>query len=291
MANQIVELANARLENNNDRRDQHEDEEHQSDATHVSETARNKEGRQPRNKETRGPQNEEAWPENENTEPDNSVRPFTTDVMNFELPRRFTLPLTLTPYDGLGDPKKYLKKFRSIMIVNGVSNSILSRYFPFYLDGPALDWFCFSLADSISRFQQLAKLFEDHFARSAIYLHDSDYLNTIKQSQNESLKDYITRFTKITMSIPDLHPEVHLHAIKSGLRPGKFQEAIGVAKPKTIAEFCEKAKGQMDMDIEELRQAQKAEKPQHKGEERTRDSKKSFKPTPRYDSYTQFNTK
>ncbi|XP_072077924.1 uncharacterized protein [Arachis hypogaea] len=45
------------------------------------------------------------------------------------------------------------------------------------------------------------------------------------------------------MSIPDLHPEVELHAIKSGLRPEKFQETIAVAKPKTMAEFHEKAKG------------------------------------------------
>ncbi|XP_025703882.1 uncharacterized protein [Arachis hypogaea] len=91
------------------------------------------------------------------------------------------------------------------------------------------------------------------------------------------------------MRIPDLHPEVELHAIKSGLRPGKFQENIAVAKPKTIAEFCEKAKGQID--IEELRQAQKIERPQYREDDKARDSKKNFKPTPRYESYTQFNTK
>ncbi|XP_015948567.1 uncharacterized protein LOC107473503 [Arachis duranensis] len=143
---------------------------------------------------------------------------------------------------------------------------------------------------SISRFRELAKQFEDHFAASAIYLHDSDYLTTIKQGPQESLKDYITCFTKIAMRIPDLHPEVHLHAIKSGLRPGKFQEAIAVAKPKTLAEFREKAKGQID--IEELRQARRAEKSAFaKDDDKPRESKKSFKPVPRYESYTQFNTK
>ncbi|XP_016195221.1 uncharacterized protein LOC107636211 [Arachis ipaensis] len=142
---------------------------------------------------------------------------------------------------------------------------------------------------SISRFQELAKLFEDHFVGSAIYLHDLDYLNTIKQGQNENLKDYMTRFTKIAMSIPDLHPEVHLHAIKSGLRPGKFQETVALTKPKILAEFREKAKGQID--IEELRQAQRANKPQYRDEDKAQNSKKNFKLTPRYESYTQFNTK
>ncbi|XP_057755916.1 uncharacterized protein LOC130975101 [Arachis stenosperma] len=142
---------------------------------------------------------------------------------------------------------------------------------------------------SISRFRDISKPFEEHFAGSAIYLHDSDYLNTVKQGQHESLKDYMTRFTKIAISIPDLHPEVELHAIKSGLRPGKFQETIAVAKPKTMAEFREKAKGQID--IEELRQARKIEKPHYKDDDKPRDSKKNFKPIPRYETYTKFNTK
>ncbi|XP_072076738.1 uncharacterized protein [Arachis hypogaea] len=245
MAAQIAELNHARIEHNDAHRQQAEDEEHQSQPTHVSETARH----------------EEQQPEDEKEESEDPVGPFTKEVMNFELPKRFTLPLTLTPYDGLGDPRKFLKKFRSIMIVNG----------------------------SISRFHQLAKLFEEHFAGSAIYLHDSDYLNTIKQGPNESLKDYMTRFTKVAISIPDLHPEVHLHAIKSGLRPGKFQETIAVAKPKTLAEFREKAKGQID--IEELRQARKSDKSHFREEDKSSTIKKSFKLTPRFDSYTQFNTK
>nr|XP_025616859.1 uncharacterized protein LOC112709178 [Arachis hypogaea] len=271
MAAQIAELNHARIEH--DDAHQAEDEEHQSQPTHVSETARN-EGQQP---------------EDEKEESEDAVGPFTEEVMNFELPKRFTLPLTFTPYDGLGDPRKFIKKFRSIMIVNGASDTVLCRCFPNYLDGPALDWLCALPAGSISRFHQLAKLFEEHFAGSAIYLHDSDYLNTIKQGPNESLKDYMTRFTKVAISIPDLHPEVHLHAIKSGLRPGKFQETIAVAKPKTLAEFREKAKGQID--IEELRQARKSDKSHFREEEKSSPIKKSFKLTPRFDSYTQFNTK
>ncbi|XP_025674464.1 uncharacterized protein [Arachis hypogaea] len=273
MAAQIAELNHAQIENNNARRQQTENDEHHSDPSHVSETN----------------QAEEPQLEDKNEEPDELIGPFTPEVMNFKLPKRFTLPLTLTPYDGLGDPKKFLKKFRSIMIVNGASDIILCRCFPNYLDGPTLDWLCALPAGSISRFQQLAKLFEEHFAGFAIYLHDSDYLNTIKQGQNESLKDYITRFSKVAISIPNLHPEVYLHAIKSGLWPEKFQETIAVAKPKTLAEFRKKVKGQID--IEELRQARKSEKTHFKDDDKVPNSKKNFKLTPRFDSYMQFNTK
>ncbi|XP_072066687.1 uncharacterized protein [Arachis hypogaea] len=225
MAAQIAELNHVRTEHNDAHHQQPEDDEHHS-PSHVSETIRA----------------DVIHPEDEKEGTDDLVGPFTKEVMNFELPKRFTLPLTLTPYDGLGDPKKFLKKFRSIMIVNGASDTVLCRCFSNYLDGPALDWLCALPAGSVSRFQQLAKLFEEHFTGSAIYLHDSDYLNTIKQGQNESLKDYMTRFTKIAISIPDLHPEVHLHALKSGLRPGKFQETIAIAKPKTLVDSGKKQK-------------------------------------------------
>ncbi|XP_057730611.1 uncharacterized protein LOC130945942 [Arachis stenosperma] len=254
MQNQIAQLINARIEHNNDHHERQENDERQSNPTHVSET--------PQSNEEGGLHNEEGQPEAEEDEHDTSAGPFTADIMNFQLPRQFTLPTTLTPYDGLGDPKQHIKKFRSIMIVN----------------------------DSISSFQELAKQFEDYFAASTIYLHDSDYLTTIKQGPQESLKDYITCFTKVAMRIPDLHPEVHLHAIKNGLCPGKFQETIVVTKPKILAEFREKAKGQID--VEELRQARKAERlVTSKDDDKPQDSKKTFKPVPRYESYTQFNTK
>ncbi|XP_016172677.1 uncharacterized protein LOC107615077 [Arachis ipaensis] len=220
MQQQIKQLVNTRLEHNNDRHERHTNDECQSAPTHVSETPQDDEGA--------GPWNDKAAPEGEEDELDNLAGPFTADIMNFQLPRQFTLPTTLTPYDGFGDPKQHIKKFQFIMIVN----------------------------DSISRFQELAKQFEDHFAASAIYLHDSDYLMTVKQ----------------------------------GLRPEKFQEAIAIAKSKTLAEFREKAKGQID--IEELCQARKAEKSTTtKDDDKPRDNKKSFRPTPRYESYTQFNAK
>ncbi|XP_025670070.1 uncharacterized protein [Arachis hypogaea] len=281
MANQIANLNNTWIENNNDRQEPTGETEHQSGPTHVSGTARHEED-QPEH-------DEKARPEDENDHLESSPGPFTAEVMNFVLPRRFTLPTTLTPYDGLGDPKKYIKKFTSIMIVNGASDKVLCRCFPSYLDDPALDWFCSLPAGSISRFRDLSKPFDEHFAGSAIFLHDSDYLNTIRKGKQESLRDYMTRFTKIAMSIPDLHPELELHAIKSGLRPGKFQETIAVAKPKTMAEFREKAKGYID--IEELQQARKTEKSHYRDDDKMRDNKKNFKLTPRYESYTKFNTK
>ncbi|XP_025611638.1 uncharacterized protein [Arachis hypogaea] len=171
----------------------------------------------------------------------------------------------------------------------------VKRAFPTYLDGAALLWFSKLPAGSIASFKELARSFIDYFAAARIYIHGSDYLNTIRQGPQESLKDYMTRFIEATMEIPDLNPAVHLHALKAGLRPEKFREIIAVTKPKTLEEFRKREAGQME--IEELREADKTERRPRREDDRrprsvsTKDLGKPFKLTPKFDNYTRFNTK
>ncbi|XP_015945599.1 uncharacterized protein LOC107470699 [Arachis duranensis] len=213
------------------------------------------------------------------------------------MPQNFVLPTALEPYKGFGDSGAHVKKFQFMMFFNGTNNEhVLCRAFPTYLDGVALLWFFKLSAGSISSFEELARSFIDYFVASRIYVHGLDYLGTIRQGQHESLKDYMTRFAEKTIEIPDLDPAVHLHALKTGLRPGKFSETIAVTKPKTPEEFRERAACQMD--VEELREAQKTDRqPPRREEEKAfklpsnKESKKPFKLTPKFDTYTRFNTK
>ncbi|XP_016199057.1 uncharacterized protein LOC107640023 [Arachis ipaensis] len=223
--------------------------------------------------------------------------PFSEEITLYQMPKHFTLPSSLEPYKGIGDPQAHIKEFQSMMFFNGPNNEpLLCRAFPTYLNSAALLWFSKLPAGPISSFEELAKSFIDYFAAARIYVHGSDYLGTIRQGPHESLKDYLTRFAEATIEIPDLDPAVHLHALKAGLRPGKFRETIAVTKPKTLEEFRERAAGQME--IEELREAKKIEKRQPRREDdRTtrsvsvKDLKKPFRLTPKFDNYTKFNTR
>ncbi|XP_016172407.1 uncharacterized protein LOC107614788 [Arachis ipaensis] len=223
--------------------------------------------------------------------------PFSEEITNFKMPKNFVPPNSLEPYKGIGDPRAHIKKFQFMMFFNGlIMNLYFADLFPTCLDGAALLWFSKLSVGSISSFEDLARSFIDYFAASRIYVHGSDYLGTIKQGQHESLKDYLTRFAEATMEILDLDPKVHLHALKTGLRPGKFRETIAITKPKSLEEFRERAAGQME--IEELREAQKMDKqPTRRGEEKIfkplskKEQKKPFKLTPKFDTYTRFNTK
>ncbi|XP_057730186.1 uncharacterized protein LOC130945493 [Arachis stenosperma] len=182
------------------------------------------------------------------------------------------------------------------MFFNGPNNElVLCRAFPTYLDGAALLWFSKLPAGSISSFEELARSFIDYFAAARIYVHGSDYLSTIRQGPQESLKDYMTRFTKATMKIQDLNLAVHLHALKVSLRPGKFREIIAITKPKTLEEFRERAAGQMG--IEELREANRTERKPRREEDKiprsanNKELGKPFKLTPKFDNYIRFNTR
>ncbi|XP_057758865.1 uncharacterized protein LOC130979431 [Arachis stenosperma] len=110
-------------------------------------------------------------------------------------------PLEITP------PKEKLT-LDNPFSEGGASDPILCRSFPTYLDGTALLWFSKIPASSISSFEDLARSFIEYFAALRIYVQGSDYLSTIKQGQHESLKDYMTRFAKATVEIPDLDPKV-----------------------------------------------------------------------------------
>ncbi|XP_015945131.1 uncharacterized protein LOC107470248 [Arachis duranensis] len=222
--------------------------------------------------------------------------PFSEEITKYQMPKNFAQPSALEPYKGFGDPRAHMKKFQSMMFFNGANNEpVLCRAFPTYLDGATLLWFSKLSAGSISSFEDLARSFIDYFAPSRIYVHGSDYLGTIKQGQHKSLKDYMTQFAEATMEIQDLDPAVHLHALKAGLRPGKFRETIAITKPKTLEEFRERDAGQME--IKELREAQKTNKQLHRRDEdktfrsNNKEPKKPFKLTLKFNTYTRFNTK
>ncbi|XP_015969520.1 uncharacterized protein LOC107492953 [Arachis duranensis] len=222
------------------------------------------------------------------------ANPFSKEITNYQMPKYFTLPSSLKPYKGIGDPRAHIKKFQSMMFFNGPNNElILCRAFPTYLDGAALLWFSKLPAGSISFFEELARSFIDYFAVARIYVHGSDYLSTIRQGPQKSLKDYMTRFIEATMEIPDLNPAVHLHALKAGLRPKKFRETIAVTKPKTLEEFRERAARQME--IKGLREADRTERKPRREEDRmprsanNKEPRKPFKLTPKFDNYTRFN--
>ncbi|XP_057755615.1 uncharacterized protein LOC130974778 [Arachis stenosperma] len=102
--------------------------------------------------------------------------PFSEEITNFQMPKHFTLPSSLEPYKGIGDPRAHIKKFQSMMFFNGPNNDpVLCRAFPTYLNEAALLWFSKLSAGSIASFEDLARSFIDYFAAARIYRNNRGY--------------------------------------------------------------------------------------------------------------------
>ena len=59
----------------------------------------------------------------------------------------------------------------------------------------------------------------------------------IKQKEDESLWEFITRFNAATLKISDLDPKVTMSAMKDGLKPSRFLFSLEKRFPTNFAEI------------------------------------------------------
>ena len=138
---------------------------------------------------------------------DNPVPPFTDDIMNERISRKFKLP-TIKSYDGTGDPNTHVWTFLNALLLQPVTDAIKCRAFPQTLTGMAQHWYCRLPPNSISSFKDLSKAFVGRFIGSKMHAKSSASLMNIVQGRNESLRDYMNRFTKEALKVPDMDSRV-----------------------------------------------------------------------------------
>jgi len=211
--------------------------------------------------------------------------PFTTEVMSVRLPSKWQWP-HMDVYDGSSDPDVHVKSYMTQANLFSTDGRVHYRLFPTTLKGPALDWYYSLLTNSVSSFEMLCARFTARFADSKPAIASSASLHHIVQGDNESLRQYMARFTKATLLIPDLHPAVTRYALLVGLRPSEFLDSL-YADPSHNMDSL-RARSSRYMSIEENAEARKRKsQPQAPGEsirhpKRIRSGK--------YDRYTPLNT-
>ena len=124
-------------------------------------------------------------------------------------------------YDGSTDPDDHVIHYKYKMISTGLAphqwEAGMCRGFGETLAGPALTWFINLPYRSIGSYQQLADRFVEHFASSCRLEKTTEDLNAIQQQKGESLRNYVARFNKERITIPDLHQPTAVEAFRNGL--------------------------------------------------------------------------
>ncbi|KAL8116199.1 hypothetical protein AgCh_022626 [Apium graveolens] len=129
-------------------------------------------------------------------DPDDPTPPFTEEIMNDHISRKFKMP-TIKAYDGTGDPANHVRTFSNTLLLQPVNDAIKCRAFPQTLSGMAQRW----LQSLVAKLHWGAK---------------------------ESLRDYLNRFTKEALKVPDLDDKVAMIALQQGTRDEFFK--ISLAK-------------------------------------------------------------
>ncbi|KAF5810461.1 putative retrotransposon gag domain-containing protein [Helianthus annuus] len=145
------------------------------------------------------------------------VSRFAPPICDAEVPKRFHIP-TMKLYDGTTDPEEHIAQYRERMEINPIPEKLkeacLCKGFGSTLTGSALKWLLSLPPYSITSFANLVNLFNNQFSCSRKFERLTSDLYRVTQSHNESLRDYITKFSKESLDIPNLDMATAVEASK-----------------------------------------------------------------------------
>ena len=134
------------------------------------------------------------------------------------------------------------------MHLHRVANEIMCRAFPTMLKGLARIWFSRLTPNSIGTFKELSTQFASHFIKGHRYKKPIVCLMSIKQRQDETLRSYIARFNKETLSIIEIDDKILVAAFTNGLWKGKFLFSLYKNDPKTMSDLLYRASKYMNAE-------------------------------------------
>ena len=173
--------------------------------------------------------------------------PFTVAVQECPVPSKFRLP-QLEPFDRLKDPLDHLNTFKTTLGLQQPPDEILYRSFPTTLKGAAREWFNKLPTSSIDTFEQLSGSFVRHFVGRQRPKRTADHLLTIKQGKKETLRSYVTRFSRGMLEVDETDDKVQLTTFKAGLKSRDFVASLAKNPPKTMVEASLKAQKYMNTE-------------------------------------------
>jgi hypothetical protein len=105
-------------------------------------------------------------------------------------------------YDGTSNPSEFLQVYVTAITAAGGNTAVMATYFHVALSGTARTWLMNLAPGSIYPWEELCARFTANFV-SAYQQHDVEaHLHTVRQETGETLRTFISRFTKVRRTIP-----------------------------------------------------------------------------------------
>nr|AAC01574.1 hypothetical protein [Zea mays] len=129
-------------------------------------------------------------------------------------------------YDGTSNPSEFLQVYVTAITAAGGNTAMMATYFHVALSGPARTWLMNLSPGSIYSWEELYARFVANFA-SAYQQHGVEaHLHAVRQEPRETLRMFISRFTKVQGTIPRISDASIITAFRQGVRDEKMLEKL-----------------------------------------------------------------
>jgi hypothetical protein len=143
-------------------------------------------------------------------------------------------PYLLEKYDGTSNPSEFLQVYVTAITAAGGNTAMMTTYFHVALSGPARTWLMNLTPGSVYSWEELCTRFVANFT-SAYQQHGVEaYLHAVRQEPGETLRKFISRFTKVRGTIPCISDASIITTFQQGVRDEKMLEKLATHDVETI---------------------------------------------------------
>jgi hypothetical protein len=137
-------------------------------------------------------------------------------------------------YDGTSNLSEFLQVYVTAITAAGGNTVVMATYFHVALSGPARTWLMNLTPGSVYFWEELYAWFVANFA-SAYQQHGVEaHLHAVRQEPGETLRKFISRFTKVRGTIPRISDASIITAFRQGVRDEKILEKLATHDVETV---------------------------------------------------------
>jgi hypothetical protein len=137
-------------------------------------------------------------------------------------------------YDGTSNPSEFLQVYVTAITAAGGNTAVMATYFHVALSGPARTWLMNLTLGSIYTWEELCAWFVANFA-SAYQQHGVEaHLHAVRQEPGETLRKFISPFTKVRGTIPRISDASIITAFRQGVRDKKMLKKLATHDMETV---------------------------------------------------------
>jgi hypothetical protein len=131
-------------------------------------------------------------------------------------------------YDGTSNPSEFLQVYITAITAAGRNTAVMASYFHVALTRPAWTWLMNLTPGSVYSWEELYARFTVNFA-NAYQQHGMEaHLHEVRQEPGETLRAFISRFTKVRGAIPRISDASIITAFRQGVRDKKMLEKLAM---------------------------------------------------------------